>query len=53
MAFILKIIFTYENDMHFILFLKNEDIITNYPWAVSETPVASAMRKPPLIVRWE
>jgi hypothetical protein len=25
----------------------------NYPWAVSETPVASVMRKPPLVARWE
>ena len=25
----------------------------DYPWAVSETPVASVIRRPPLDVLWE
>ena len=29
---------------------EKEDV---YPWALSETPVASAIKKPPLLVLWE
>lgn len=52
--FMFFIEFTYANDMRLITEKKEAKIYSqNYPWAVLETPVASATRKPPLVVRWE